>query len=219
MGLAAALLLALPAQAQPAEMPAPTGPRKTGVELELGLGLGACPDCPYDDTGLALGGRGSYRFASGLAVGAIIEAINANAEGRCGSYGYYYYSDPDDCYRDELVLVLMGAEIRWYPLQSDETRFDPFVALGATYGFGASRGGGPDLAEYSGFVLLPRMGAMAIVSDYLSLGGSFGRSFAFWYASCSDGDSPVGEGSFSCADDYDESPNAWFTSADLEIRF
>jgi hypothetical protein len=208
----AALLFGVAAAAaQPAD--------KTGVELDLRIGAGGCPDCPLDETGVALGGRGSYRFDSGLAVGGTIESINSNSEGGCDPYGPYYYSDPDDCYRNELVLVFMGAELRWYPLQSQDTAFDPYFAVGATYGFGASRASGPDLAEYSGFVLLPRMGAMALVTEHLAIGGSFGRSFAFWYASCVDGDSLVGDGDFACADDYDESPDAWFTSADLEVRF
>lgn len=196
----------------PPETPPEVGPKKDGVELELQLGFGACPDCAYDELGLSLGGRASYRWPAGFALGAYFMSINANDDGTCGS------GDPrDDCYPDELVLLFFGGEARYYPLTSTALTFDPFVAVGVGYGVGASRAGGPDLAEYGGLAFFPRFGAIALLSETIAIGGSVGRTFTLWTSSCDDGDPDLGD--FNCEDNRVNNPGAWVMTLDAEVKF
>lgn len=214
--LAAVFFLLPAAAAAQTETPREAAPKKDGVELELEIGFGACPDCAYDELGLSLGGRASYRWASGFALGAYIVSINANADGSCDSID----GSDADCYLDELVLILFGGEARYYPLTKSDTSFDPYVAVGVGWGVGASRAGGPDLAEYSGLAFLPRFGAIGLLSDTVAIGGSVGRTFTLWTSSCNDGVSSTGDdGDFTCEDDRVNNPNAWILTLDAEIKF
>jgi hypothetical protein len=216
---AVVLCLPLGALAERVHSPPDVGPKKEGVELELELGAGGCPKCAYGELGLALGGRAAFRWPSGLALGAYLLSINANGEGDCGGGYGYGYTDPSDCYGDELVLLFFGGEGRYYPLSRSSTSFDPYLAVGFGYGFGASRASGPDLAEYDGLALFPRAGIEVLLSDTLSFGGSAGRTFAFWESSCTNGDSTAGEGDFSCDDVRVNNPGAWMLTLDAIVRF
>lgn len=169
--LLASLLLAAPGASAAEDAPAPppvAGPRTDGIVLGIEIGAGGCPDCPVDEPGGSFALRLAYRTRMGLAFGASLGIVGT--EGTCEPVG-----GDGACEPDQYQVGFFAPEVRFYPLPWHW--FDPYVGLGFARTWGGWDGERP---ETRGYALVPRFGAVAIFSNYLSLGLTIARSVATW---------------------------------------
>jgi hypothetical protein len=185
-----ALAPAVAAAREPPPLPPPeTGPRTDGIVFRIELGAGGCPNCPLSDVGGELSLGAAYRLRMGLAIGGALTLIGSS-QATCEPDTYGYTSSCTDRTYQVAVLAL---ETRFHPF--NRSRFDPYVSLGLG---SASAGYDNAKADSTGLALVARFGLLAVLSNYLSLGGGVGRTFASW-----DG-LHVGD--------------AWFTGVELVVR-
>lgn len=168
-----ALLLAVPSLASaapepPLRPPPVAGPRTDGIVLGVELGGGGCPDCPVTEPGGSFSLRLAYRLKMGLALGTSVLIVGT--EGPC-----LPMEDGSACEPDQYQLGFLSADVRWYPLPWEW--FDPYVGVGFARAWAGYDGKRP---ETRGYAIVPRFGAVGIVTNYLSFGLTVARSFSSW---------------------------------------